>query len=210
MSESPIKHGTFVGRIFSALGTLVSGMRVTLHYLVRPKTVVTQQYPENKNELKMFDRFRAQLTMIHDENGFHKCTSCKFCEQVCPNGSIRVIQREKPVLAKIELEALLWRLDSCTVCNACVMVCPFGVLKFGPNFEGAVYDRRLLVYNMSKYAGAPSNQLMKIEDPAERLNAIEPRTPYCGPVPMCGQKMDGVAAVGETKVETEESTDAKE
>ncbi len=196
MSQTSHKGTTFVGRIFSALASLITGMRVTLHYLVHPKTVVTQQYPENRNELKMFERFRAQLMMIHDEHGFHKCTSCTFCEQVCPNGSIRVVQREKPVLAKIELDVLLWRLDSCTFCNACVMVCPFGVLKFGPNFEGSVYDRRLLVYNMSKYAGAPSSQLLKIADPAERLKAIEPRTPYDGPVPMCGKKMDGVAAVG--------------
>jgi len=184
-----------LGRVYQALKSLVTGMRVTLHYLVRPKTVVTQQYPENRAELKMFDRFRAQLTMIHDENDYHKCTACKFCEQACPNGSIKVLFREKPALAKTELDALLWRMDSCTFCNACVVVCPYAVLKWEPNFESSVFDRRLLVYNMSHYAGPTSATLMKVEDPAERAKAIEPRTPYYGPVPMCGQSMDGVDAV---------------
>lgn len=209
MTETTERRSNFFGRIFSALRSLASGMRVTLHYFTHPKTVVTQQYPENRDELKMFDRFRAQLMMIHDENGFHKCTACKFCEQACPNGSIKVKFREKPVLAKAELDALLWRLDSCTFCNACVIVCPYSVLKFGPNFEGSVYDRRLLVYNLSKYAGAPSGVLAKVQDPAERAKAIEPRTPYYGPVPMQGQALPGVEAVAENKKDSDDDSSNK-
>lgn len=185
----------FIGYVFQACRSLIDGMRVTFYYLVRPGTVVTQQYPENRDELKMFDRFRAQLTMVHDQNGYHKCTACQFCEQACPNGSIKVLFREKPAIAKVELDALLWRLDSCTFCNACVVVCPFQVLKFEPKFESSVYDRRLLVYNMSQYAGPPASALTKIEDPEVRRNAIEPRAPYYGPIPMAGKEMAGVEAV---------------
>ena len=197
MSSDCWSLGGLVSQIFRALASLASGMRVTFYYLVRPKTVVTQQYPENRDQLKMFDRFRANLTMIHDENGFHKCTACTFCEQACPNGSLRVLHRKQPVATKNELDALLWRMDSCTFCNACVMVCPFGVLKFEPNFEGSVYDRRLLIFNMSRYAGASASVLQKIADPEERKRAIEPRTPYYGPLPMAGEAMAGVAALGE-------------
>lgn len=196
MNGTASGNSTFIGRVVRALKTLANGMRVTMYYLLHPKTVVTQQYPENRAELKLFERTRAQLRMIHDENDFHRCTACKFCEQACPNGSLNVLLRPKPALARTELDALLWRLDSCTFCNACVQVCPYGVLKFEPNFEGAVFDRRLLIYNMSHYAGAPANVLLKVADAADRLKAIEPRTPYYGPLPMCGKQLPGVAAVG--------------
>lgn len=195
MNDTEKKSSFFLARAYRAFKSLVMGMRVTFHYLVHPKTVVTQQYPENRDELKMFDRFRAQLTMNHDDQGFHKCTACTFCQQACPNGSILVNFREKPALAKTELDTLLWRMDSCTFCNACVLVCPFSVLKFQPNFEGAVFDRRLLVYNMSRYAGPAASVLMKVEDPAERAKAMEPRTPYSGPIPMRGKRMAGLAAL---------------
>lgn len=194
----------FAAQIFYALKSLASGMRVTFHYLIRPKTVVTQQYPENRAELQMSDRFRAQLSMIHDDNGYHKCTACRFCEMACPNGSIMVKTRAQPALAKVELDTLLWRLDSCTFCNACVMVCPFSVLKFGSNFEGSVYDRRLLVYNMTRYAGPPASVLMKVQDPAERVKAIEPRTPYDGPLPMGGKEMAGVSALNPKRREDDD------
>ncbi len=184
-----------VGRFFGAIGSLFKGMGVTIKYFVNPKTVVTQQYPENRETLKMFERFRSELLMTHDENGFHKCTGCRICETACPNGSIKVLHRAKSATGKAELDAFMWRLDSCTFCNACVMVCPFSVLKFGNNFENSVYDRRLFVYNLSKYAGPTSTALAKVADPEERKKMTEPRTPYYGPVPMQGHSWAGLQGV---------------
>ena len=207
MSQSDARP-SFVHRILSGLRSLASGMAVTIRYFVRPSTVVTQQYPENRAELKMFDRFRARLMMNHDENGFHKCTACRFCEMACPNGSLKVNFRPQPQLAKNELDTLVWRLDSCTFCNACVLVCPFSVLRFDPEFESSVYDRRLLVYNMSQYAGAPAGVLMKVEDPAKRAEAIEPRSPYDGPLPLRGKVLAGVAPLVEQTQSDKKPDDA--
>lgn len=80
MSELPLKK-RLLTRFIIAVNSLRRGLNITLGYLIHPKTVVTQQYPENRAELKMFDRFRSQLIMQHDENGFHKCTACTYCHR---------------------------------------------------------------------------------------------------------------------------------
>lgn len=183
-------------RMYSAVASLLTGMRITLRYCLDPRTVVTRQYPENRNELKMFDRFRARLIMDHDENGYHKCTGCRICEQACPNGSIKVLHRPKPATGRAELDAFLWRLDSCTFCNACVMVCPFSVLKMDGKFENSAYDRRLFVYNLSRYAGPTSTVLMKAPDPESRTLMVEPRAPDFGPLPMRGHDWAGLKGLG--------------
>ena len=177
---------------WKALLGFFNGFRITWHYFSHPKTVITQQYPENRDELKMAERFRSRLAMVHDEDGFHKCTVCGLCEQACPNGSIKLIERKESATGKTELDAYLWRLDSCTFCNICVMVCPFSVLTMDGKFEGAVYDRRLFIYNLAQYAGATSGALRKVEDPKEREKMTEPRSPYYGPIPVQGHDWSGL------------------
>ncbi|MEK6706264.1 MAG: 4Fe-4S binding protein, partial [Bdellovibrionota bacterium] len=79
-----------------------------------------------------------------------------------------------------ELDTFVWRMDSCTFCNTCVIVCPFSALKMTGNFESAVYDRRLLAYNLAKYAGPPANVLLKTVDLNERKKLIEQRDVFSG------------------------------
>ena len=67
------------------------GLSVTLKYFFQPKRIVTEQYPENRDTLRMYSRFRGRLEMIEDENGENKCTACGMCERNCPNGSISVL-----------------------------------------------------------------------------------------------------------------------
>lgn len=169
------------GAIRKGIASLVGGMRVTGRYVARPSTVVTQHYPENRETLRLPDRFRGALRFHHDADGYHGCTVCRICEDQCPNRSIVITQRDKGALTKKELDAFVWRLDACTFCNTCVQVCPFNVLHFGPGFESAVYDRRLLVYTLNGYAGPTAALLNKVADPQARKAACEPRDPFCGP-----------------------------
>ena len=58
---------SYIKGLFHGLGTLLTGMKVTGREFFTKK--VTEQYPENRATLKMFDRFCGELTMPHDAGG---------------------------------------------------------------------------------------------------------------------------------------------
>jgi NADH-quinone oxidoreductase subunit I len=178
--------------IVAGLVSLLQGMAVTFRYLVRPSTVVTEQYPENRATLRLAERARTMLSFIYEENGQHRCTACRTCEKACPNRSIFVVSRKGPVSGRNEIDHFVWRLDSCTFCNMCVLVCPFNALTMSGSFEAAVYDRRLLVYDLNRYAGPTASALAKVATEEERRSMMEPRTPYGGPVPLNGVPFAGI------------------
>ena len=98
----------YISSFFSGLSSLLKGMRVTIRVFFRKKT--TEQYPENRDTLQIFDRFRGELVMPHNANNEHKCVACGICQMNCPNGSIKVISetvtdeegKKKRVLTKYE------------------------------------------------------------------------------------------------------------
>ncbi|MDH3348873.1 MAG: NADH-quinone oxidoreductase subunit I [Desulfobulbaceae bacterium] len=135
--------------IVTGFVSLLKGMKLTFGYLISPKKVITQQYPENRETLKMFPRFRGRLKFRLDEEGRHLCTACSMCERACPNGTISVLstkdENKRKVLAKY-----VYRLNQCTLCNLCVESCPFGALEMGHDFEMASYDRDSLVFILNQ------------------------------------------------------------
>ena len=63
----------YIKTVFSALKSLFTGMKVTGYYFFHArKEIITQQYPENRKDLKMFDRFRGEVIMPHNENNEHR------------------------------------------------------------------------------------------------------------------------------------------
>ena len=109
----------YITSFFSGLRSLLVGMRTTLRVFFRKKT--TEQYPENRDTLKMFDRFRGQLVMKHNDRNEHRCVACGICQMNCPNDSIRVVSetvedeqgKKKKVLVRYEYD-----LGSCLYCRA--------------------------------------------------------------------------------------------
>jgi NADH-quinone oxidoreductase subunit I len=170
----------------SALAGLAKGMALTLGYFLRPSKIVTQQYPENRETLKFPPRYRSMLHLIYEESGYHRCTACRMCEKACPNGSIKILSRKGEISGKMEIDRYIWRLDTCVFCNACVQSCPFDALEMGHEFENAVYDRRLLIFTLNRYAGPYASILNKEPDLERRKKMMEPRDCYGGPVPLNG------------------------
>ena len=144
---------TYFKEIFDGVASLVRGMKVTGSYFIKPSTIVTQQYPENRDTLKMFDNFKGELMLIHDENNQHACNVCNTCARKCPNGSIEIIIKKVEGAdgrTKKILDKYVYHLDTCSFCGLCVPACDENALRFDQEFEHAVFDRSKLIKELNK------------------------------------------------------------
>ena len=140
------------------LKSLVDGMVVTGKELVTPK--ITEQYPENRATLQIADRFRAELTLIYDSEGRHKCIGCGICQMNCPNGTIQLTTKmvELPDgKKKRKLDKYMYDLGSCTFCMLCVTTCPQDALEFSNDFEQATFTRDSLMKQLN-YRPEPKDE----------------------------------------------------
>jgi NADH-quinone oxidoreductase subunit I len=146
--------------LFHGIFSLLKGMMVTGKYFFSPGEIVTRKYPDNRKDLKMYDRFKGEVVMPHNENNEHKCTACGICEMNCPNGTIEVIPMqivtEEGKKQRI-LDKHIYHLGMCTFCGLCVKACPSQALAFSQKFEHAVFDRSKLTKVLNK----PGSKLMK-------------------------------------------------
>jgi NADH-quinone oxidoreductase subunit I len=150
----------YLTEIIKGVYALFQGMKVTGYYFIHPRQIVTQQYPENRKKLKMFERFKGEVVMIHNEKNEHSCTACGICELNCPNGSIEIISRTvvgEDGKKRKEIAKHIYHLGMCTFCNLCVKTCPSNALKMDQTFEHAVFDRSKL----TKVLNQPGSYLMK-------------------------------------------------
>lgn len=152
IKETTIKIFRYVKNVFVGIWRLLQGMYITMLNFVRPK--VTRQYPENRGERVYSERFRAVLTMPHDEDNFHKCTACKICEMNCPNGTIEVIQlveKDEETGRNVRiLDKYLYDLGSCIFCSLCVQTCPQGAIEWSNDFEQSVFNKHTLVTKLNQ------------------------------------------------------------
>ena len=180
--------------IFKGFYSLLKGMAVTGKELVTPK--VTEQYPENRAELQIPERFRATLEFIYDDNGYHKCIACGSCERNCPNQTISITKRmvELPDgKKKQKLDKYVYDLGSCTFCGLCVQVCPTNAIRFSNDFEQAVFTREKLVKQL--------NYLPEKDDAPAPAPAAKPAAPAAKPAAPAVEK----PAADESKQKPEEN-----
>ena len=144
--SNPKKHRGYIGSIVYGMITLIKGLKVTFVEFFTKKT--TEKYPENRDTLVIFDRYRGSLTMQHDDKGNNKCTACGLCEMSCPNNTIKVesevITDETTGKNKKVLVNFRYNLGSCMFCMLCVDACPSNAIAFDTKFEHAVYNKAKL------------------------------------------------------------------
>ena len=170
---------------FSGVGkglkSLVTGMAVTGKEFVTPK--ITEQYPENRDTLKIADRFRA----------------CGICQMNCPNGTISLTTKMVDLpdgKKKRKLDKYMYDLGSCTFCMLCVTTCPQDALEFSNDFEQAVFTRSKLVH-----------QLNYRPEPADDAPAPAPK-PAIDPEQLARIKAEALAKAAKIKAEKEAAAKA--
>lgn len=129
----------------SGLKGLLTGMRITIGYFVRPDKVITQQYPENRATLKLPPQSLGRIDLVRDpEKGTFTCNACGLCARACPNNSIRVTRGKDPTTQKPVVALYVYHLERCAMCRRCVVACPSNSLRTVPDFEHAMYDVKRL------------------------------------------------------------------
>ncbi len=143
----------YISDIYHAVKSLLTGMKTTGGYFIRPGEIITQEYPENRHALNLAERFRGEVVMIHDENNEHACTGCTACELACPNATIKIITKfdvSPEGKKKKAIDTFVYHLELCTMCNLCVEACPTDAIKMAQNFEHSVYDRSKLTKKLNQ------------------------------------------------------------
>ncbi|HMD00329.1 MAG TPA: hypothetical protein VKH37_09250, partial [Ferruginibacter sp.] len=56
----------YIKEVFGAMRSLWKGMRRTGYYFTHHKEIITEQYPDNRETLKLADRFKGEVVMPHN------------------------------------------------------------------------------------------------------------------------------------------------
>lgn len=142
----------YISDVYKAVASLLKGMKTTGSYFIRPKEIITQQYPDNRAQMKLPDRFRGEVVMPHDDNNEHACTGCTACELACPNATIKIITKFETTpegKKKKALDTFVYHLELCTMCNLCVEACPTSAITMAQTFEHSVFDRNKLLKKLN-------------------------------------------------------------
>ena len=166
---------SYFAGLVGGIKSLCNGLSVTFRELWTPK--VTERYPENRKENHIPERFRGTLVMPHNEKNEHKCIGCGICQMQCPNGTIKVVtEMVETADGKKKKQLVRYEYDHgcCMYCMLCTRACPQGAIEFSNEYEGSVFDRKVLV----KVLNHPGSKC--VEKPA-RPAVAKPAAPAATP-----------------------------
>ena len=140
------------------LSTLWKGIKITVGHairMVRGKTHVTMQYPEQKWDDQLPEWYRGAPTLVTDEQGRERCVSCQLCEFICPPKAIKIIPMEIPSedkWAKVEKRPKEFEIDMirCIYCGMCEEVCPEQAIFLRKDYAITGESRADMVHNKEK------------------------------------------------------------
>ncbi len=150
----------YIKEVLGALRSLVTGMKMTGYYFTHHKEIITQQYPDNRDEMQLPERFKGEVVMPHNESNEHRCTGCTSCELACPNGTIKIVTQFVMLpegKKKKAIDKFVYHLELCTMCGLCVEACPSDAIKMAQTFEHSVFDRN----HLTKILNNPGSKIME-------------------------------------------------
>ncbi len=146
-TASPIANRGYFATIWQVARSCLTGLRVTMTYFVKPQTVITLQYPRQRDNLP--ERHRG-IHFLETE----KCIMCWKCARACPvdcidiegtrDGEIHGAYQGKGVL----LTRFTIDYSRCIFCNLCCEPCPESCIHMGQEFDFSAYHREDCVKNL--------------------------------------------------------------
>ena len=131
------------------LPQVVRGFGVTFGTMF--KKVVTEQYPESKDEHPVKPRFHGRHQLNRHPDGLEKCVGCELCAWACPADAIYVEGADNNEIARFspgERYGRVYQINylRCIFCGLCIEACPTRALTMTHEFELADTSRRDLIF----------------------------------------------------------------
>lgn len=138
--------------------SILKGLKITLgHFmrLLRGRTKVTMQYPEEKWDASLPAHYRGAPTLVTDEQGRERCVACQLCEFICPPRAITIKPGElsgDSVWAKVEKFPEKFDIDMirCIYCGLCEEVCPEQAIFLRKDYSITGLTRAEMVHDKEK------------------------------------------------------------
>ncbi|MCF7796132.1 MAG: 4Fe-4S dicluster domain-containing protein [Lentisphaeria bacterium] len=137
--------------IADSVSTLITGMKVTMGYFVRPREHVTLQYPDEQwpnpkrkigvGELDSYNVIRSKLHVDIDD-----CIGCKKCERACPVDCITIdtLKADKGedigttkngTQKRLLVTRFTIDMTECMYCDLCTFPCPEDCIYMTPDYR---------------------------------------------------------------------------
>jgi NADH-quinone oxidoreductase subunit I len=137
---------------------VLAGLKITISHLfkvLRGKTKVTMQYPEERWDTHLPEHYRGAPTLVKDEHGRERCVACQLCEFICPPRAITIKPGEIPEgdrWRKVEKFPKEFEIDMirCIYCGLCEEVCPEQAIFLRKDYAITGLSRAEMVHNKER------------------------------------------------------------
>jgi NADH-quinone oxidoreductase subunit I len=142
----------------SYLPAIFTGLTITLGHMwrmLRGKTHVTMQYPEQTWDSELPPHYRGVPALVRDDYGRERCVSCQLCEFICPPRAITITPgelAEESRFAKVEKFPEEFKIDMirCIYCGLCEEVCPEQAIYLQKDYAVTGTSRAEMVHDKKK------------------------------------------------------------